>query len=144
PHLANWFAGIKRDRRDRAVGSNADPGHDAITGAIDIGDRRHHAQIDLAVREQLRADQRHVKAQRHRGVVGQPFDERPHVQIADRPQADDATHAIISNRPSRSAGSAEAARMWRSISAFGARRTPAAGSSYGDTASRSSAPYSMA
>src|SRR5262249_19166424 len=95
-------------------------------------------------REQLRADGGHIEAQRHGRVVGEAFDERSHVQIADRAQADHAAHARLSKRASRSAGSAEAARMWRSSSAFRARPTPAAGSSYGQTASRSAAPYSIA
>ncbi len=41
-----------------------DAGHDAIAGPIEIRDRRHHAEVDLAGVEQPRALGRHVEPQR--------------------------------------------------------------------------------
>ena len=130
----------QRDRSDRTVRSDADARHDAIARPVEIRDRRHHAQIDLAGVEQPRALRRRDRtaACTRSGTRVEAVDERPDVEVVDGAEPDRPLHActpdcLVAYRPSRSTGAAKAARIWRSISSRGDRRGPrSAGSIGGD------------
>src|SRR5688572_10386072 len=89
-----------------------------------MGNRGHHAQVDITRREEPGALGRHVEAEKDFRPGSQSVDERPDVEIADRAQANRLGHVRRSYRPSLSAGTPDAALIWRMMSSTGDRLGP--------------------
>ena len=116
----------QRDGCDRPVRSDAHARHDAIARAIEIRDRRHHAEIDVAAREQLRADRRHDRSASVTtiGLTVEAVHERPDVQVArPRPGGRDGSRPrlepAVALRPARRTPRESAARCLRAASGGG-------------------------
>jgi len=113
PHFANRPAQEQRHRVYGAIRPDADAGHDAVARSIEIRDRRHHAEIDLAIRQQPRALGRRIESQTDEIVPPLETEhERPDVQIVDSAEPDQLHLAVpVSYLPFRSTGVATTARI---------------------------------
>ncbi len=93
PDLGHRHAREQRHRVDRAHRTRwrVPARRRSVTGPRSSSIDRHEAEVDLAGVQQLRADRRHVEAQRDAGIAIEAVRERTRVQEADRADANHAT-----------------------------------------------------
>ena len=119
----------------------AQSGDDRVAVTAQVLDRRDQPEVDVAVMQERRARARQVVADVEAiGPAIQSVDQWARVEIRDGPNPNRRHQLRSPKRPSRSAGSPEAATMFRRISSSGARRRPRSCHPRADTPSTSSAP----